>query len=132
MTRFLALALLLCALVVPRAAWAEHVGQHGLSLASSEDHVHHDDHVHKVAASEVGHEHDARSDDDSPNDGSDHGPALAHNHLAADVLSVLAEPEYAPLLNDHFMLAERRSAAPLASGAPGSPPNNLLRPPRTV
>jgi hypothetical protein len=108
------------------------MGQHGQSLESSEDHVHHDDHVHTVAANEVGHEHDASPDDASPCDDSDHGPALAHNHLAADVLSVLAGPEYAPMLNDRFLLAERRRAAPLAFGAPESPPNNLLRPPRTV
>lgn len=132
MTRLLTLALLLCALVVPRAAWAEHVGQHGQSLASSEFHVHHDDHIHKVAASEVGHEYDASPDDASPGDDGDRWPALAHNHLAADVLSVMAEPEYAPLLKDRFMLAERRRTAPLAYGAPESPPNNLMRPPRTV
>jgi hypothetical protein len=126
-SRFLILALFLCALVVPRAAWAEHVGQHGQSLASSEEHIHHDDHVHTVAASEAGHEHDSSLDDHS-----EHGSNPAHNHLPADVLSIGAEPESAPLLNNRIMLAERQSAAPRAQGAPKSPPSSLLRPPRTV
>lgn len=117
MLRFVTLALLLSALLVPRAAWAEHLGQHGQSLASSEDHVHHNDHVHTDA---------------SPDNENDHGSGFAHNHLPADVLSVGAEPGSAPVLKERLMLAERRSATPLADRAPESPPNNLLRPPRTL
>jgi len=125
--RFLALALLLCALVVPRAAWAEHVGQHGQSFASSEDHVHHDGHVHKVAANQAEHEHASAADHESK--GSN---GLAHNHLAADLLSVGAEPDAMDQLIETLPPSQALGAALPIITAPASPPNSLLRPPRTV
>lgn len=125
--RFLSLAMLLCALVVPRAAWAEHVGQHDGIFSSSEDHVHHDDHVHKVAASDADRDRDAAVDDES-----DSETGLVHNHLPADLLSVWGEPETAPLVADRLLQPEPQVAALSTEGARSDPPNNLLRPPRTV
>jgi hypothetical protein len=125
--RFLSLAMLLCALIVPRAVWAEHVGQHDGVFSSSQDHVHHDDHVHKVAATDADHDHDAAADDDS-----DGETGLVHNHLPADLLSVWGEPETAPLVTDRLLLPEPQGAVRSTEGARSDPPNNLLRPPRTV
>jgi len=125
--RFVVFALLVCAFVVPRAAWAEHMGQYGQTLASSEDHVHHGDHVHSGAASD-----DALGNGSAPDKHGKHAHGYAHNHLAADVLSVGAEPGSAAVLNERLLLAEPQAATLRIIGAPKSPPTNLLRPPRTA
>lgn len=125
--RFLSLAMLLCALVGPRAAWAEHVGQHDGVVSSSEDHVHHDDHVHKVAAID-----DHHGNADAVDEDSDSETGLVHNHLPADLLSVWGKPETAPLVADRLLLPESQGTALSTEGARSDPSNNLLRPPRTA
>lgn len=123
MNRLMFLALL-CALLIPRVAWAAHISADDQSRPASVSHVHHDGHSHVVVHSED----DGSREGDSPDS---HG-GLAHNHLPADVLSVMGQGD--PGLQDveisfarstHSL--DRRSDRP-----PTEAPDSLLRPPRTA
>lgn len=115
---------LLCALIIPRVAWAAHISGDDQSRPASVSHVHHDDHSHVVVDPEDGGSHDDDKRDD-------HG-GLAHNHLPADVLSAMGEAavglhdirsSYARTMH----LLDRRGDRP-----PTEARDSLLRPPRTA
>ncbi|MEP5576894.1 MAG: hypothetical protein ABJP48_10650 [Erythrobacter sp.] len=125
MFRFCAFLLLLSALIVPRVAWGAHEAGHGASIASTEAHVHHDGHTHLEAS------HDNHSDSDESAADSE-APGLAHDHLAAEVLSAMADVGHgyvgqSDIYKRSLLSPDRRSA-----DAPGTPTSSLLRPPRAA
>lgn len=133
MFQIAALLLLISALIVPRMAWSAHEAEHNYERSVA--HVHHGDHTHEVND----HAHDEHEDrehmdrEHTHHSHDDLGDApLAHDHLAADVLSVMAAiadtiATEQPFFGSEAGVPERRS-----SGAPSGHPDTLLRPPRTA
>lgn len=123
MNRFFFLTIL-CALVIPRVVWVVHTSGES-NPASVAMHVHHGDHSHQVEEAHEGHHAQEPS-------GLDHHDGIAHNHLPAEVLSVMslagdAGADASAPSFDFVHLLDRRSR-----GAPTQSQNSLLRPPRSA
>lgn len=115
---------LLCALIIPRVAWGAHMSGHDQSLPASVSHVHHDDHTHIAADSdEKGSQEDGKMER--------HG-GLAHNHLPADVLSMMGDGNADTYNTGWFYGGSSYSLDRRSERPPAQAPKSLLRPPRTA
>ena len=117
---------LICALVVPRAAWGAHLAGHEELTSSSSVHTHHADHAHEHEGKvDSGYQNDADNDSDSA------GKGLTHDHSPSlSLLTALLLPSEMKLSTWFTPLGQRFS---LNFGADErSHPGSLLRPPRAA
>jgi len=119
-----ALVLLVCALVVPNAAWGAHLAGHEQLASTSAVHTHHGDHAHEHADAH------ATADGHGTGDtGSDEG--LTHDHGASLALATaMLAPDDAQLAS-WFAAVDLRFDLAFAATAL-SRPESLLRPPRAA
>lgn len=124
MSKFLALMLLVCALIVPRTAWDAHLAGHESQPSISAVHTHHADIVHEHSGPETG-DRDASVDTDSDEDGltHEHSPSLALSSAMTlpdvGVLPPWRQISVTPFDREH-------------DAGPQRNPESLLRPPRAA
>lgn len=123
MLRHFTLLMLVCALIVPRLAWGAHEAGHDQSVDSITQHVHHDGHSHEVVV-DVENVHLTNGDNGEG--------GLLHNHLPADVLSVMAGSNAADDTGNAFLFASLHLIDRHRTGQPSVAPDSLLRPPRAA
>lgn len=114
-----ALLLMVCALVVPKAAWGAHLAGHEQMASASAVHTHHADHAH-VHADEQSAADQQGTSDASPDKGltHDHGPSLS---LATAMLA----PDD-PQLSSWFAATDLRFDRSFAAAALSRPESLLL------
>ena len=119
-----ALLLLVCALVVPNAAWGAHLAGHEQMASTSAVHTHHSDHAHEHADGQT------TADEHGTGDtGSDEG--LTHDHGASLALATaMLAPDEAQLASWFAAVGLRFDLAFAATAL--SRPESLLRPPRAA
>lgn len=117
------LAMLICALIVPRVAWGAHEAGHDQPAAAPIEHVHHGDHSHEVVG-------DAEEDGTAHDDEQDGG--LVHDHLPAEVLSAIANVDNGIGADAPPIFASLPQPDLSGSGSPAAAPDSLLRPPRAA
>lgn len=119
-----AFLVLLCALVVPNAAWGAHVSGHERLSALASVHTHHDEHAHEQAD-------DTTADDQQDRDQEVPQKGLTHDHSPSHSLTggmlVSADPESLPWQASGILHFDRSSVADALSR-----PGSLLRPPRRI
>lgn len=116
--------ILLCTLVVPRAAWSAHEAGHEELSSAIVVHTHHGDHVHEREDADTG-------VDEAGEDAGDNAGGLTHEHSPSIALGA------ALILPDEIALSTIipvRSSHDFAryGGVPLLRPESLLRPPRTA
>lgn len=119
-----ALLLLVCALVVPNAAWGGHLAGHDQISSASSVHTHHADHAHEQT-SERATQDDNGFGTPAPEKG------LTHDHTPSLSLAtaLLVPDDTQPAFP--FVSSELRFARSFAADAL-SRPESLLRPPRAA
>lgn len=117
------LAMLICALIVPRVAWGAHEAGHDQPATAMVEHIHHGDHSHEVVADAEG---DGTAHDDEREGG------LVHDHLPAEVLSAIADLDNGIGAEAPAIFASIPQPELSGSGSPAAAPNSLLRPPRAA
>jgi hypothetical protein len=124
MTRLLFIVLL-CSLVVPRAAWGEHLAGHDQLSVSGAVHTHHGNHAHEHDVQDSA-EHDGTLDGENGNDG-----LTTHDHSTAFAVgSAVVLPDSVTLLP--WPLTAEAEVAREPDGKRLRHPDSLLRPPRTA
>jgi hypothetical protein len=118
----------MCALLVPRAAWSMHGADHDRPVTSGQQHVHHDDHIHDVAA--VADHHGGV--DSSTDEGDEPIGGLPHDHRPADVLSVMAGADLAAFTDDRLPYPDLHEPQRPSPGDPATAYSSILRPPQPI
>ena len=125
--------ILLCSLVVPRAAWGAHETGHEELSSASVVHTHHGSHIHEHSPAHADAHADARDFADvrenlAENDGGVSPEGLTHEHGPS-------APSTSALLPSGIDLstmkgADRQHIVANYGGVPLQHPESLLRPPR--
>ena len=119
-----ALLLLVCALVVPKAAWGAHLAGHEQMTSASAVHTHHADHAHE-------HADDSAAADEHGADGTSPDEGLTHDHSPSLSMATAMLTPDDPQLSSWFAPTDLRFARSFAAAAL-SRPESLLRPPRAA
>ncbi len=123
MVRLCALLLLVCALIVPRAAWSAHLSGHEVLSSASVVHTHHGDHAHEHSDADTA-KSEARGNPGGDADLThEHSPsfALGSAVVLPDVASESVWPRSVDLRGEFD-----------TGGGPLQSPESILRPPRIV
>jgi hypothetical protein len=121
------LILLLCALVVPKAAWGAHLAANDPAIPVTAVHTHHGDHLHEADDERVAKAGDQADRANGAHDGE--GDGLTHDHSPSLGISgalMLPDDQSVPLWFAPAAVRLDRGFA--AAGL--SPPQSVLRPPR--
>ena len=119
-----AFLLLVCALVVPKAAWGAHLAGHEQMASVSAVHTHHSDHAHE-------HADDSAAADEHGNDDTSPDEGLTHDHSPSLSLATAMLTPDDPQLSSWFAPTALRFNRSFAAAAL-SRPESLLRPPRAA
>jgi hypothetical protein len=115
--------MLVCALIVPRAAWGAHEAGHEQPVSSTTQHVHHGEHSHEVVVGTADGQSAHHEDGEKK---------LVHDHLPADVLSAMAASHDGDDVGNALLYSSRHLIDRHRTGEPYAASDSLLRPPRTA
>lgn len=133
MFRYFAILTIVLALVIPRVAWSAHVSVDSPTRVATAMHIHHEGHSHVIAD---GHDRDGLSPgsyhvDETASSSDDHR-GIPHNHVSAEVLSMMSAGSGSDLAVARFYANAAHGLDTRSRGAPSTARNSLLRPPRTI